>query len=568
MKKFLLSILTASAVAVTATAAIPTPKIFDYSAIQQLSADGRYAVSSVYGTVVIFDLQNGTKKVFEADYEETYYDLGFGTCITADGSIITGSTREDTNAAYFDGEKWCSLNVPNERMTNLSNGITPDGSRICGSIGIHELTVDEDVLMQAPVIWNRNSDGTFGDCIRLPFPETDFFGSTPQQISALSISADGKTIVGMVTDCRGFYIVPIVYTEDENGKWAYSFPTEKYFNPEGLEIIHNPGESPELKDFMTEEERNAYNAALTEYFETYEGDFPVEEDYMSASEIAAYNEAFSKWESLYYPYNDRYYEIMGASPNFMFNNVFISPDGKHIAATVQETIENPDPLGWFPFIDWNIPVTIDVASGNMVKHQHNQSMSVCGFPADNVVLATTGLDNMPIEGFIIIDGNITNIADYLSALSPELKTWINENLSQETEVGGYWDDDLDDWISEYEELVFTGIPVATPDLKVIAFFNNAPWNWDLGAQSVVFNLDGLSGFNDSLADDTTVALDEAGNLIVGDSVVSVTVYDLAGIAVLNVENPQSVVTLDLMHGAYIVKAETTDGTTKVIKISK
>lgn len=581
MNKTLL-FLAAAAAATPAFGAIKAPVIYDNASFNCISANGQYAVSEIYGTLIVYNLKDNSETAYEAD-DTHYYGVGHGRCMTADGNIIIGNTTQACDAAYCEAGEWKQLNVPDPEKTNLSNAVTPDGKRICGTIGNHKMTISEDVLMEAPVYWDRQEDGTYGEYHLLPYPEKDFFGETPQYVTAINLSDDGKVIVGLVTDCSGSMLYPIVYTQADNGEWSYSLPTKDLFNPDNLPAAVKPGDGPmrpSEEQFMTEEEIAAYQEALQAYRESgYNQElYPKYEDYMTNEEKAAFDEAYAAWETeqaAWQEQSDAWYayfeQVLASSPSFVFNNIMVSPDGKTIASTLE--VRKDDPLSYMPETVY-IPATIDIATGKLTKYESEKSMIVSCIAADGTVLAADPRDpfNSLVyvkEGYVIRGGQITKLSDYLTSLSPEYGVWLKENMTHEVATGVIYDEDLEDYVEVYEEVTFTGIPVATPDMKVLAFWNDCPWDMMGFAQSVVIDLTEEAGISAAEADgDSNIALDADGNLTVGANVVSVTVYDLAGATVASVENPAGTVALGLNSGVYVVIATLSDGTAEVAKVAK
>lgn len=574
----------AAALACPATNAIKTPTLYPGASFHAFSANGRYVVSSVNGAVTIYDLQEGTQKEFYDENMEHEYSLGHGNSMNADGSILLGSTKSDSDAAYYNGTEWVQLDVPNEAMTNLSNSVTPDGKRICGSVGAHETTILEDALMQVPAYWDRKEDGTFGECHILPHPTTDFFGRTPQYVTALGLSDDGKIIVGQVVDCAGAMAVPIVYTQADNGEWSYTMPTKHLFNPDNITPVENPGESPECpeeKNYMTAEEIAAYEAALDAYYaqeNPWEGDLPYPEysTYMTEEEKAAFNAAYQQWETeqaawseKYAAFDTYYYSVIESSPLFVFNNCFISGDGKTLATTIELTVPSDDPMAWPPFKTVYYTASIDVATGNLVKYDNGKSISPTGFLADGTILAGSQIGSFPMEGFLLRDGEITSILDYLNGISPEYGAWIKQNMTHEVLTGYEYDETNEEFIEVYEELTYTGLPIATPDMSKLAFWNDCPWDFMGFAEGVVIDLTSEAGISDVAADKgQKTVVDADGNLVVASDVTSVAVYNLAGSLVATASNPSGKVALDLNSGVYVVKVVHANSGDEVLKITK
>lgn len=575
MNKTLLTIFSTAACVGSAFAVAPTPVLYDNAAFYGFSADGRFAVSELNGTMIIFDLQTGDETVYPED-GINYYSRGYGNFITADGSVIVGSTIQSADAAYCDATGWHQLQVPDENKVNVSHGITPDGSRICGNVGAHEITLSEDVIMQIPVYWDRNEDGTYGEYHVLPYPTEDFFGATPQYLTAIDISPDGKTIAGQMQDCRGMMAVPIVYTQDEKGDWSYSFPTKDLFNPDGYEQVANPGDCPSMpsqESFMTEEEISEYQQALQAYYDSgYTLPYPAYEDYMTAAEQEAYAAAKSEWDKEYdvwsekwKAYDDYYMNVMETSPVFLLNSQLMSPEGTSLAVSVETTIDDPD--SWFGYRIVYTPWVIDLATNQIMKYESEKSMNISCFANDGVLLAGSERGSVPMEGYVLKDGTVTSIFDFINDLSPEYGDWIKKNMTHEISEYEY-DEDTEDWVEVYKEVLFTGIPVATPDLKKLSFWTDAfYWNYDLEAQGVIFDLAALGGVDDVVAVNCGVAF-EGGNLQVTGVAETLAVYDVTGVCLKSVTGAQGTVALDLQHGVYVVKATFAGGVEKVLKIAK
>lgn len=553
-----------------------TPTLYPNASFQRISADGRYIVSDLLGTVVIYDLVEGTAKEFsgiDEDGNETgaYYSIGLGNRMTADGSILLGATTEN-NAAYLQNGEWHLIDVPNPEQTNICHGITPDGSRICGNVGLNAMTMDE-VIMQAPAYWDRNADGNgYGKYNMLPYPTQDFFGEKPQYVTAVCISDDGKTIVGQMVFSSGMMAVPILYKQDNDGEWSYSFPTQSLFNPNGLEPVENPGDGPagpRYEDFMTEEEIAAYNAAVDAYYEDYTVGYPEYENYMTDDEKAAYQAAYAKyqeeyaaWETKYNAYQDYFYGVIESSPNFTFNNIFLSTDGKQIVSTVSREDPNGDPMSWFP-VTIETPCTIDIASNSYNPVDTDLSCTLSGVADNGVILAFNGVGQIPMVGYVIKDGNVQPIDEYISQINPSYGEWIKKNMSHELVV----DYDKETWEEIFAEVTYTGMPIATPDMSTIAIWNDCPWDYEAYAEGVVFDMNMTAGIGSVTVGVKNLSLDENGNITVPEGFASVEIYSISGVCVKSVASPAGTVKLDLGNGIYIAKGTRTDGSISVLKIA-
>lgn len=576
MKKTLLLAMAVATCFGSAMAESKTPTIYPGASFQRISANGRYAVSYVYGEVGIYDLVEGTVVEFLQDPEDwsVSYDLGSGNCITADGSILLGSNKASVNAAYYENGEWHELSVSDPDMVNISNGITPDGSRICGTIGLSHISIDSDGIMQIPVYWDRNADGNgYGEYVILPHPDKDFFGETPQYVTAIAISSDGKVIAGQVQFGSGMMSVPIVYTQDAENNWSYSLPTKDLFNPDHLTAVENPGDGPSgpyYGDYMTEEELAAYNDACMNYDSESGADYPEIEDFMTPEKRAEYEAANEAYINALVEFNeklDAYWEyynaVKDASPNFLFNNVWLSTDNKKVVGSLESEGEE---LSW-----WGMPIsvyiytpcTVDIATGELSKADTNLSLLASGVADNGVILAYNGQNQTPMTGYVIQDGEVKDIADYIAAINPAYGEWIKENMTHTVEVG--YDEE---WNPILEDCTYTGMPVSTPDMSVITIWNDCPWDYENYAEGVVFEFTKTpTGISNIAAEKGSLKFAN-GTLLVPAGFVSVDIYNLSGACVKAVNKPAGAVKLDLSNGAYIAKGTRADGSVSVIKIAK
>lgn len=572
MKKSLLLCLAVASSISPVMAESKTPTIYPDAAILQVTDNGRYAISVANGTLTIFDLVDGTDITFAPDEEMIeYYTLGLGNCVTPDGSIILGSTNQNGDAAFYTNGEWHQLNVADADQTNLSNGITPDGSRICGSIGLNPMTFD-NVIMQVPVYWDRNADGTYSDYHALPYPTEDFFGQKPQYVTALCITTDGKTIAGQMVFGNGGMKIPVIYKEDEKGEWSYSLPTKDLFNPDGLEAVEDPGDGPmgpNYEEYMTQNELDAYYAAINDYYEGIISDYPDMDDYMSDENRVAYNEAletyqtkYDEWLDKYLAYSDYVTAVIYSSPNFLFNNMYLSTDDKYIISTLQSEDPDSDPWSWFPStIDK--PAYINIETGELQIVESEVSSIASGVADNGVIFSWSGQTTIPTTGYIYKDGVMQDIAEYVSSVNPAYGEWIKENMTHEVLV----DIDYETWEEFYEEYTFTGMPVATPDLSIITIWNNTPWDMMTLAESVIFDFTQTTGITTISANNQNLTVDN-GTLIIPAGFANVEIFNLSGACVKSVDGAEGSVNLDLGNGVYVAKGTRVDGSTSVIKISK
>lgn len=563
-KTLLLSALLAAGSLYSSAADFQAPAIYPEACFQGISPNGRWLAASLNGTVTILDLQEDKRY----DYYETgsyFYTEGLGNYVSNVG-VVLGGTTTNSDAAYWENGEWHSLNVPNPDMSNLSCGITPDASRIVGSVGTAPVSIDGDNLMLAPAYWDRLPDGSYSDAKLLPRPELDFTGRVPQHITAISVSEDGKTVGGQIMDCQGTLITPIIYIQDAEGNWTYKALTE-LINPQNIQLPENPGESPAgptIEQFMTETEKATYDKAYADWeADGYDySKYPNAADYISAEGYAqyeaayyAYIEEFNAWNEKFMAFSDTYWEIYDTAIPFIFNNVCMTPDGKNYYST-GEVEDNSDPFAWPP-VSISTPYAISTSDWKATPvDTQGRSLSVTSVANNSTIMLCNGVAAVPMEGYMHTNGTITPIKDYLHSLSPELKTWMDETLKIETETGY----DPDTFEPIYGEVYMTGMLLASADLQTLSMWNNDPLGYGF-CKGYLFDLKQYGGISGATADASgaDVAFDAAGNLVVTGDVTSLQVYDLSGRCLFAAQAPQGTVNCPLASGVYVVRALTPAG---------
>lgn len=569
MKKSLLFAMAAAmfgGIQSTAENAVPTS--FDDLWFTIMSPNGRYAGSEFDGVVTILDTKSGTLTSFGTD-DGGFYSLGMGNCLNNSG-LLLGSQTESYDASYYENGEWKSLPVPNSvGMADLANGVTPDGSRICGTLAIKALDVDAS-MMTVPVIWNRQADGTYGEYFVLPHPDKDFTGREPQQISANWISDDGKTIAGQVTDYGGAVQEIIIYRQDADGNWSYELPFFDLYNPEKLEFPEYPGEGPESpveEDFMSEGEKANYQDAIQEWIDGgYQGSYPDYSDYMDDEEKAAYEAAREKyekeleeWSEKYNAFDDVYYACLDVAPLMVFNSEILSTDGKLYVVACQ--VENPNSTSWF---DATMEETwkFDLESNEITKYTNVEGVSATTICSGGILVGSTSIWDNP-QGYITENGEWKPIVEYIEKRKPEWTEWIGENMLHNVVVG------MDEeWNDIYDDVLLTGMPVASADLSVILTSAQNVWDFMTYTKAYLFDFGQADAAVKTIAADGNIVIKAEGKTIVveGD-VASIEVFDVNGRQVLNVDAPASVVPTNLASGIYVVRAVAPNGAVTTAKVA-
>ena len=480
----------------------PQPTTLENSDAYSISSNGKYMLSDGYSGLKIYNLESNA--VFDytdgSDYGKCF--AGFANCVS-DNGIIVGYDSND-GASYWKDGSWHKIKSSEKSTgTDLVNSITSDGRRICGSIGIASITLDADVLRQVPCFWNWDeAKGDFTDPVLLPHPDRDFTGRVPQLVTAIDISQDGKTIVGQIVPAAGMIAYPIIYTENEAGEWSYVIPDDKELHPEGFVFPEYPGDEgpvyPQFEAYMTEEEVNAYNAAYTAYRESgYTLPEPQYSDYMTSEEIEAYDKAMKEYETVAPEWSEKfsawfnaYFHILIRIPDYQFNSIRISPDGKYYANTV---VISEEGASYEETVSYTHIYVYEMASGKVTKYEQHPDFTLTYLANDGIALAVSNLQDDP-EAYLLSEGNCIDMQTYISGRVPEYGAWMDENMVHGIDVL-----EINEETGEQElvfvEKVITGRACGNPDLSIIALGVNNIWDLIDDGTSYVFDMkvaDGVS----------------------------------------------------------------------------
>ncbi len=471
---------------------LPLPEVIENSNANAISANARYVVADGYSGVKIYDLETNQSYDYSEGSPKGKYEAGFANCVSSNGIVIGYG---DYGTQYWMDGIWHKLKVPSNTVGSvLVNSITSDGSRICGSLGIANIGPDDkDILRQVPCIWNWNSEKEEFDLpIMLPHPEKDFSGRIPQLITAVGISEDGKTVIGQIVVATGTVRYPIIYKENENGEWSYSIPDEAILNPAGVVFPDYPGDDgpavPAEEAFMTQSEIEQYLEAFDAYVDSgYTIPAPEYQDFMTPEEIAAFDAAMDAYNAFYdnwIPWWNIFYKVIDKLPDYEYNSIRLSPDGKKYACTVIE--EFFDPIA--NIVGYAHVWVFDIESGEITKYNQKNDFTLTYMANDGIALAVTDLHGGS-EAYVLKDGVCNDMQTWISTRIPEYGPWIEENMLEGVDVA-IFDEELGEEVYVYEEKVLTGRPSATPDLSVIALGVTNVWDSDGDGKSYIFNMKG------------------------------------------------------------------------------
>lgn len=553
-------------------ASAATPELIQGFAISAVSPDGRFITSEANGTIIIRDMQTEEMWAYEGDYTLDY-STGHGNCWSRTG-VMVGSTNYDGDAAYWVNGEWKNIESASKYTMAFTNAITADAKYICGDVTNLDNTLGYDGLMMVPVLWaDLDGDMVYETETLLPHPDKDFFDRNPQYVNALSISADGQVIVGQVVDCSGSYHYPIMWTKNAEGEWEYSYPGIELFNPEKLDIPvypEEPGPSPDPTDYMTEEQKAAYEAALNTYYESgYQEElWPNPASYMSEEQVAAYNAAVEVynakaevWNTELPIYQEKFYQILDTSVQYVFNACSISPNGRYMT----QAAEKPGETFWDPSLYYG--VYFDLSDGSCKVMPTDKNVASISIFDDGRMLGTNYVgfgSTDPSQAYIYLPGNEDFILlyDYFKSVKPEYAAWMEQNMVHDIEA---FDENWETVI--LKDVMATGTPYANDDLSLIGCNVMSLWEDDYEYNSAIFSGLGNSGLSDVTYSKASVALKSLGEgvIAVKGEAESVEVYDLAGRCVFSTSAPASTIETGLGSGVYVVKATGKDGKAIVLK---
>lgn len=527
-----------------------------------MSPSGNYVAGHYNGIVSIYEVATGVRADIGNGMSD--YSLGNGNCII-DNGIAVGSI-DDAAVMFVKGEA-VLLSDDSPYPLSYANGITPDGAMIVGCVSNMDNGNGYDGTMLVPCYWEVAADGSVGEPQLLPWPSKDFTGRAPTYVSAIVVSNDGQLIIGQVYDYSGACSYPIAFSKNDKGEWEYKLIAEELLNPEHLEFPEFPDDAPEppiAQDYMTEDEKAAYQAAYDAWVESfYQDPYPEFEDYMSPEGIAAYNKAVEEYNKLAEDFNarlDAYFEVfeqvMAATPNFIWNSVKISSDAKIIGIGAEKRGET----FWDP--SENTPYTISLTDGTVTTWPGTNVLPAVVLDNGNLLASSVPSFGMmePLTSCILRPGVKTAqpVLDFLKANRPVFAEWMEQNLRHNYEA-------LDP--ETYESVLvegyqFVGMMICNQDMNTWAgLVESYLWlDAEDGAEYSTYVLSEPGSSVEQIGSDiegvegVTVEVAGKGILTVGGCADTLEVFDIAGRCVFNATGVSGNVATGLETGTYIVRA--------------
>jgi len=563
-------------------------KYGDNSYYYQLSPNGQWLLGGEDGIAMFCYVPDSTVYTYESDYELTYYQLGMGNAISNDG-LAVGAT-DDYTPAYWKAGVWTALPLKNGESVGYASGadgITPDSSVICGCIStMNSFGMDSNGTTYLPAVWTRNADGTYGEYELLPHPETDFTGRAPQYITARCISDDGRTVAGQVMSYDGYATYPIVYTKADDGTWSYKeYGLEAIYDYDG-EWPKYPNYYPEcpfIDDYLSDEDKAAYDAAVDEWQAAYEEykagntsvypTYPNKKDYLSDTskydaDMAVYNEDYKEYCDSVDAFDEVYYNaITGAS--FYYNTVALSGNGKYLMQTIQ--MEDPyaedDDFGWgASYI--SAPVLIAIEDGEMDMADASDMIGT-SVANDGTMFAASPATEYTRSAYAIDYETLAPVKfdEWMAAQSEGMADWMSENMLYD--VVKYT---LDEETYEYSEetvpdSLITGSLVANAEATCFVTYVYDQWNsymYDSYYMNIVDTQNPTAIETIANKPQGCLSVAVADGRISADGMKSIALYDLQG---RKVADAQGSLRADVAKGVYVVRGTAADGSTLSRKVA-
>ncbi len=565
----------ASAVLCSATAEAQQMKMYTGVAFDKFSPNGKWLAEGNQGTLTIYDVEND--KVYDLPSTTTdteMYSAGLGNSITNSGKVFGFSMTKDAFIWDNGTLSYTALPQPTGAGTsfNGAQSVTPDESRVAGALGANNASLYSGSMMAYPVVWTKTGDSY--TIANLPYDTKDFAGATPQYVIPVSISDDGKTIAGTLKSGNGKYTIPVIYKEDSEGNWTYQLvgKTEVYDEsllPELPDLPVEPQE-PDATAYMSESDLEKYNAALAEYEELlnmYNSGIidtmptaPVPGDYISdAEKKAAYTAAAQEYVKKHAEYLEAYKKYETALDNittgciFTQNNVFLSPNGRYLAATMKDQIKAISIPGYFD---------LEEAEPKFMKCTTDAyTMQACGILDDGTLFAYTPVVELTRNTYVIKKGATEpqTFYDYLKGRSEEAAQWLKDNNTYT------WTDE--DNVRHTDETVSGSVHVSGNGNVFVSYYTDYYTDANQTKKTYIIDLSAPSAINSAINEGTEGKADfsvDGNSISLKGNAVKAEVFDMSGRKVAQISADRTAT----LHaaGVYVVKAMSANGSETARKV--
>lgn len=232
--------------------------------LSRISPNGRY----------MGGWDNGISSIYDSETNQTITSIGgCGTAvylvsINDDGSMWASHvTTTGLQYGLYKNGNWTYLPKPEGFSGGWLKHVTVDNKY---AINSYTNTLLNNNLESDAYLYERQEDGTY-QYRKLTKPLNDCWTeSEVYHVDPMRVSTDGSVILGHVVDGEGFYILPIVWTRNEQGEYDYKVKAESFcFNLDQP----SPGNQPDIDEMVTapegtpeyDEQMAAYEAAVQEW---------------------------------------------------------------------------------------------------------------------------------------------------------------------------------------------------------------------------------------------------------------------------------------------------------------
>lgn len=531
-----------------------------------ISSDGSYSTGEAISIDAAWGRDNKTGEIFVFSQAS----CGDGNSI-AKNHISVGTDKSSMTGAFFipsQGTKPVVIPSLTKYSESYVHGINWDATRLVGflanpnSSSVDETNPELQKMTYLPFYCDVDPETlTVSDPIFLPVPTRDFFDLVPQYCTAFWISDDGTTILGQVIDNSGAFIYPIVYKQKSNGEWSYSFPSEKLFNPNGLEIPKWPRPEmaqPQPENFIGNPEFKALfielmNAYLTgesteNPYEMLDPSEAGERALMTKEEWESYQQALVEY-NLYYEtvyekeinkYYDDFSRFIAQSTKFLQSSMAMNRAGTLIGQTrIVTRFSGIDPITYQNPVVFNLEDdTYQIYGGDYEEMEVSQILpdgTLIGFTPKP---GPTSPDLTPQHSYVCPPGNkeFVTIENYIKNSNPKYYQWYEEYLYHEVPIGY---DESSKLI--YKELTISGIIAVNDDFTALSAGVDG-WSWDdYNGQYFTYI------FNNLTSPDAGVKSIDI------NSDASFNVYNLQGVKILETQDVKNIEALPT--GIYIINGK-------------
>ncbi len=283
-------------------------------------------------------------------------------------------------------------------------------------------------------------------------------------------------------------------------------------------LPEDPGESPvlpDVRDFMSDEEREKYDEAMQAYYDSGYNEelYPDAEDYMTDEQIDAYTDGKKV--------------AIGATPGYALG---INPE----------------------YPDYSLTMEFDLANGESRLFENTLNVAPTTILNDGTILAATPM-GVCQQAYIKGAGADTfmPLADYFKEKNPEAAEWMVKNLTHD-----YQEETFDEQgnVTMIDKTgIFTGVAFCDNDLNTI-FGGTIAYTWspDYAYQSYVVT--GLStSVNQVVASGFGVRCLQGGRISISGDADTVEVYDINGMKLFSADVDGKEIRTNLPKGIYVVK---------------